>query len=294
MRVTNRLLIDTVLDNLQRSTDRLLKRQTQVSSGKQLSRPSDDPVRIGRALTLRSSKAVTEQHLQNVDQAKSWLDSTDGALQQVTSLLQRLRELTVQGANGTLSTQDRVSAAVEVRQLLLYAIQVSNNKQGDQYVFAGFQTKTQPFAMNATNDGVVYSGDANSIQRVISPGVTVSVNIPGGNVFPDLFNLVLNIENDLKTQNVTSLAQTRLSELSSVTDTFTNALAEVGAKQVRISVTADRLESQRLTLTELQSKTEDLDLAEAIMDLTAQENVYNAALQTGARVIQPKLFDFLR
>ncbi len=206
MRVTNRLMIDTVLANLQRSTERLLKRQTQISTGKQLSRPSDDPARVGRALTLRSSKAITEQNIQNVAQAKSWLDTTDGALQQVTSLLQRSRELTVQGATGTLSAQDRISIATEVRQLLRHAIRVANTKHGDQFVFAGFQTKTQPFAMNATDDGVDYSGDANSIQRVIASGVTISINIPGSQVFPELFNLLLNIENDLKNQDVTSLS----------------------------------------------------------------------------------------
>src|SRR5437763_16723787 len=105
MRITDRLLVDKVLGNLQRNESRLADLQGQVSTGRRISKPSDDPTGAVRSLTLRSNDDETQQDQLNLDLADGWLSSTDTALQDVSDIMQRARELTGQGANETLSSQ---------------------------------------------------------------------------------------------------------------------------------------------------------------------------------------------
>jgi len=99
MRITDRLLVDNILGNIQRNESRLSAIQDQVSTGRRISMPSDDPTGAVRSLTLRSNDGETQQSQQNLDLADAWLNATDSALQDVNGVVQRARELAVQGAN---------------------------------------------------------------------------------------------------------------------------------------------------------------------------------------------------
>src|SRR4051812_31167216 len=141
MRITDRLLVDKVLANIQLNESRLSTFQDQVSSGKRISVPSDDPTGTVRSLTLRSNDNETQQSQQNVDLASAWLNATDTALQDVSSIVQRARELAVQGANETLSQQETSALSTEVDQLIGHVLQLANTRNGDRYIFGGFNTK---------------------------------------------------------------------------------------------------------------------------------------------------------
>src|SRR5688500_4951770 len=106
MRVTDRLLVDKVLANIQKNGQRLESLQTQVATGRRIQQPSDDPTGTVRSLILRSDQDELRQNEANLALADGWLNSTDIALQDVNLIIQRARELTVQGANETLGENE--------------------------------------------------------------------------------------------------------------------------------------------------------------------------------------------
>src|SRR5437588_6507169 len=102
MRVTQEMLTDTLLHNLARTQARMDQAQNELSSGKRIRHPSDDPQGVGQALTLRSALATGDTYLKTMDTSLSWLNATDSALDTGTQLMQRAREIAVQGSNDTL------------------------------------------------------------------------------------------------------------------------------------------------------------------------------------------------
>ena len=304
MRITDRLLVDKVLSHIQRNEGRLASIQDQVASGRRISVPSDDPTGTVRSLTLRSNDDETVQAQLNLDLADGWLNASDIALQDVNGIVQRARELAVQGANETLSQQETSALSTEVDQLIGHVLQLANTRSGDRYIFGGFSTKSPAFDM-LDMDGVVttdpkaatgwqYNGDNGDIQRAVAPGVKLGVNVTGDRVFPQVFDVLIGIRDDLRNRFQQSLSEDRLDELDSVHDDILNALGEIGAKGARLDITKRQLSAQHLNDTSLISLTENVDMSEAIINLSAQQAALQASLASGARVIQHKLMDFLR
>jgi len=295
VRITDRLLVDKVLGNIQRNTQRLSDLQDEVATGRRINKPSDDPTGTVSSLILHSTDDENQQDAANLDQAQAWLNSTDVALQDVNSILQRARELAVQGANQTLGPEETTSLANEVDQLLDHAMQLANTQNGDRYIFGGFNTRTPSFNFtDSTKTAWVYNGDNGDIQRAVAPGVKLSVNVTGDRVFPGVFDVLMGIRDDLKAHNQDSLSLDRLDELDSVHNDVLNALGEVGAKGARLDLTKNQLSAAHLNNKGSISDIEDADMSDAIVNLSAQQTALQAALATGARVIQPQLLDFLK
>jgi flagellar hook-associated protein 3 FlgL len=295
VRITDRLLVDKVLGNIQRNTERLADLQDEVATGRRINKPSDDPTGTVSSLILHSTDDENQQDAANLDQAQAWLNSTDVALQDVNSILQRARELAVQGANQTLGPEETTSLANEVDQLLDHAMQLANTQNGDRYIFGGFNTRTPAFNFtDSTKTAWVYNGDNGDILRAVAPGVKLSVNVTGDRVFPGVFDVLMGIRDDLKAHNQDSLSLDRLDELDSVHNDVLNALGEVGAKGSRLDLTKNQLSAAHLNNKGSISDIEDADMSDAIVNLSAQQTALQAALAAGARVIQPQLLDFLK
>jgi flagellar hook-associated protein 3 FlgL len=112
------MVSDTTIRNMRNNLTRLEDLQNSITTGKQISRPSDDPVGVARALTYTSDLATGEAFLRTMDNATSWMNATDNALDEAGQLLQRARQLAVQGANGgALTQQDMASIGAEVDNL---------------------------------------------------------------------------------------------------------------------------------------------------------------------------------
>ncbi|MCD8510247.1 MAG: flagellar hook-associated protein FlgL [Bacillus sp. (in: Bacteria)] len=150
MRITHQMLHQNSLKQMNQTLSQLNKTFHEVSTGKRLHRPSDDPAGISRAMNLKSSLTANEQFHRNADSAYFWLDETDQTIQQMTNVLQRVRELTVQGSNDTLSAQDRSAIAIEIRELSEQIRQFANTKVNGNYLFNGQKTNTAPFQINSS------------------------------------------------------------------------------------------------------------------------------------------------
>lgn len=210
MRVTSRSMVDNVVRYLQQNAQALDHVQRQITSGKRVTRPADDPAAAWRSLRLRQNRDDNAQSSRNLDDARNWLTANDRALGAVNNTFARLRELAVQGADDSYGARDRAAIAREVSQLKEHLLSVVNGTvHVDQQVFSGLKTITVPLAVDAGGN-VVYTGDTgitvppassdldpnNGIQSITltdassaTPGtyrVAVSGPIPPGNTDVDL------------------------------------------------------------------------------------------------------------
>ncbi len=159
--------------------------QLEVATGKRILSPSDDPAGASRALDLTHASAANAQYQRNIDSVDSRLGNEDQTLSSVTNVLQRVRTLALEGANGTLSDGDRSNLATEIRQRLAQLVQLANTKDANgEYIFAGNATRTQPFVQNGS--GVAYVGDQGQRAIAIAPGQTVATGDPGSDVFQNI------------------------------------------------------------------------------------------------------------
>jgi flagellar hook-associated protein 3 FlgL len=293
MRVTAGMAQRHVLADLRRVQERLADAQSRVSSGKQIEKPSDDPLGAERAVRLRSEIAATDAYGTAVDESKSWLDATDSALSSINDIVQTARELTVQAANGATTPAARQSIKVQIDALTEQLKTTLNGAYDGRYIFSGTATDTPPYDLtSATPDA--YQGDANPVVRQIGPGVSVQVNVTADDVLSGLLPALRTISSHLQSNDAASLQTTDLQALDAGLDTVTTARSQVGAATNRVDAAGQRLADLHDVTTAFLSKTEDADLPQALTDLSAQQNALSAALQGGATLIQQSLMDFLR
>ncbi|MEA2440098.1 MAG: flagellar hook-associated protein 3 FlgL [Thermoleophilaceae bacterium] len=302
-RITSNMISRSVLSDLNEVSQRLSKTQQRMSSGKQITRASDDPYGTSRALTLRGDIEGTQQYQRNVNEATAWANVTDAALAKVTEAVHRARELAVQGASDAAGQAARSAAAAEIDQLIQSVKQEANASYGGRYVFSGTNTDIRPYDVSAASDA--YSGDTGVVAREIGPGVSVPVNVLGidllgqGQIAADgkLLNVLRDLSDHLKSGTVADMNTLRSADLKGL-DTSLNAInqarATVGATTNRLESADGRLQEVEESLTKLLSDVEDADMAKTYVDFSMQQSVYQSALRAGANIVQQSLLDFLR
>jgi flagellar hook-associated protein 3 FlgL len=296
-RVTQGMMNIQLLRNLNNNLGRLEKLQDQLSTGRRINKPSDDPVGISFSMRYRSELSVNNQYQRNVDSASSWLSYTDKMLDQAGQVLHRVRELAVQGANGTNSDESLKAMKSETEQLYDQMVSIGNSRFNGKYVFNGELTEQIPFpdannAMNAVTD-------TEDVQFEIGLGVRMAVNKTAEQVFgksgadDNIFKVIQDLIQALDSKNQVGVGQA-IESLDSRMNRFLEQRADIGAKTNRIELAEDRLKDIDINVQSLQSKTEDADLSKVITSLKMDENVYQASLSAGAKLIRPSLLDFLR
>ncbi len=296
MRITQQSIAMRTYDNLQASLARSAKLQDQLSSGQQLTRPSDAPGQAAAAMQLRGSLRTTEQYVRNADDATGWLTVADSALQGASSSLLRARDLAVQGANtGSQSLQSRQALADEVRQIRAGLLQTANTQYLGRPVFGG--TAAGGIAFQEIAGVVTYAGDTGTVERRLGPNAQVRVDASGtaafgadgANVFDALEQLAVDLETDPP-----GPVSASITAIDGAREAVITQRSDVGARANRVDALQQIGDSQVIELRAGLSELENIDLPATIVQLQLQEVAYQAALGATARVLQPSLLDFLR
>jgi len=290
-RVTNQTLMTSAQRNLQTGMARLAALQSQASSQKAITKPSDDPTGTGDSMRVRAQQRATEQYARNVDNGNGWLTMGDSALTASEGILNRVRDLTVQGANeATLTPAAREAIAAELDGLKSELLAQANTKFQGRSVFAGNSDAGAAFAADYS-----FSGAPNSaVQRRIGADSTVRVDADGAALFGtgsgSAFALIDTISADLRSGVPVN---THLDAVQSRLDTVITGHSELGTRHAQILKAEDSLMTLSGTLEAQRSGIEDVDLSTVLLDLKLQEVSYQTALAVTARVLQPTLMDFL-
>lgn len=306
MRITNNMLSSQLLLNLNRNAQQMNNTQTQLATGRKINKPSDDPVGITYSLRYRAELSSNEQYQKNVDSAISWLEFNDTVMNQAGNVVQRLRELTVQGSTGTNPQSALDSINEEVKELREQLVDISNSKLNGKYVFNGETYDVKPYDFPSNPDGSLDLTNAASvvtdqgkINFIVGESVQLPINVSGNEVFgtgTETDNLFATVNNIIKalTEGDTVELSKQLDNIDTRMNKMLAIRSEIGAKTNRIDLMKGRLDDLNINLTDLQAKVEDADYAELAMKSKIQENIYNASLSAGAKIISPSLVDFLR
>lgn len=317
MRVTNSMLTGRFLFNLQNVLSRLEREQDTLSSGQRIRRPGDDPPGAYKAMRLSTAVSDTQQYVKNAEEAASFMNITDAALNQAVLTIQRVRELTIYGANDTVPQPSRDALAAEVEQAIHELVQVGNTRVGERHVFGGDRTLTTPFTttvdpITGLITAVTYNGtgplspppppppppvpppNPGILWVEVGDGVKVATNVTGDVALQPVIAAAIQVRDDLLGGNVANLSGPDLQDVDDAMDDLLKHQADLGARTNRVETVLQRLKRTDVDFQGMLSKTMDADIPKTIVELKQDENVYRLALSSGARVIQPSLLDFLR
>lgn len=294
MRVTNNMLVSTMLRNYERINRNLDRTYMQMSSGKKISFPRDNPVILIESMGINTDLDQLEQHKKNIVNGKDWLESTETAVAEAGTVLSRLQVLVLAGANGSMTNEDREKNVAEIEQLKKHLLQVSETNYGGEYIFSGHKVDRKPYDPLS----YTYQGNEGKINREIGVGTLISVNVTGKSVFGEgndsIFKLLDDVVQHLKNGDIASLGGADLKSINAHIENVLTVRAEIGARVNRLELTENRMEQLAYNYAKILSNTEDIDQAKVIMELKMQESVQRAALSVGSRIIMPTLVDFLR
>lgn len=308
MRITQGLMVSNQVGRLQQRLERFERSQSQLGTGKRLLRPSDDPASTNRGLMLRAAQRAREQEARNGADALTWLNLADSKLQGATTRLHRARDLVVSGASDRNPAEDRAIAS-EIAKIREELIGIANSRHAGRPLFSGYSdaapvrwVEPDPTAAPPVPGHALYEGDDGAIMRRVSEHDRVRVNVTAKDVFgvdsdpatgDDLFGLLHRIENLVLDGDRQGLAAS-LGDLDDALGRIGDQHAVIGAATNRVdAVMLRNRDDQLIVRTEL-AETEDVDVAEGVMELQIQEVAYQATLAALSRVLQPSLVDFLR
>ena len=300
MRVTQSMLNSQLLRDINNNLQRMAKNQERLASQSMVNRPSDDPVASTLILRYREELAANYQYQRNVDDAMSWLEQYDSALNEVNAILQAAREEALRAANGTNPETSMEAIAQKIGQLYDQLIAVGNTQFKGKYIFNGKETQTKPYGdLTAPHT----ADDSNTIEFEVMPGVLIQINSLGSAVFGDTsgsgtdnaFDILKDLESALLASPPdTDAIQTAIGNLDNRIDKVLSQWTDIGARMNRLELIQSRLEDEDYNLQKLLSAAQDTDVAKIYMLLKTDENVYQASLSVGAQIIRPSLVDFLR
>ena len=306
-RITNNMMSRSVLSDLNDIATKQAQTRREMSSGKAITKPSDDPFAAGRAISLRGELAGIKQHERNVEEAQGWMTVTSTALSQITDMAQTARELVVQGSTDTLPQDSRNAIADQIDQLIAGMKQEANATYDGRYVLGGNRTNVRPYdsTENKTDPSVpandTYAGDTANQLREIGPSVTMVVNVHGDEVLGgapgatgNMLGAMRDIATHLRAGDTAKLGSDDLNAIQGQIDNLLSVQARVGAGMNRLDTASGRLQEIEESTMSMLSNTEDADMAETLVNFSTQQAVYQSALNAGARIVQSSLLDFLR
>jgi len=310
MRITQRAIATTSLQGLNRNLEAIGKLQEQLTSGKTINKPSDDPTGTNAAMQTRQELAGATQYARNISDGLGALNTTDSTLQNMIAQVHTVRDRTLTGMNtGGMSEAARAAVAAEVSGLRESLLGLANTVVQGHPIFGGVTSGTRAYDP-ATGGYVGFRPPVGPLEntvmvnRQVSESDSIRVDITGQEAFGvtsaagvvpatrDLFAIVGDIaahvvsDPDLLDADLAALDEALNGMLKAATDIGTRTTRMETAKQVNTDL--------QLTLTSRSADIENVDLAKTIMNLNMQQTGYEAALSATAKAIQPSLLDFLR
>ncbi|RMF93480.1 MAG: flagellar hook-associated protein 3 [Candidatus Schekmanbacteria bacterium] len=294
MRVTYKMILSSLLDNISNISERINNLEKQAASGKRINKPSDDPYAYNKSLSFKSLKKSMSQFEKNLSSGKEWLSTTDTALQSANDLLIRAKEIALSASNDTMSADERETAAIEVQGLFEQMVQIANTKLGSKYIFAGTAVSTEAFDSNGN-----YNGNSSNINIEIDANKRMTINFTGDNIFKgasggeDVFDVLSDLKTALENNDTDNIAS-QISRIDTSMNQVLDYRANTGAKINQIENTETWYEDSKARLDILLSENEDADIIEVLTQLAKEQSAYKATLATTSEIMSNTLAEFLK
>jgi len=294
MRVTDRAIFDAASRSTGLARERLETSTHEMSTGRRVSHPGDDPVAAALAVRFAADASGHDARGKALDAAVTELDTVDNALSGVNDLLQQAHELTVQMANGTYSAADRANAANQIDNIVTSVVGQLNIKFGDRYVFGGTKDDAPPFGANGT-----YNGAADTRQVELFPGIYQSASVRadvalrgvGGGT--DVIGALQQLATDLRSNSAGGITAA-VGRLSTGIDQVAALQSQVGSATNVITMASTAARAAQDEIGKRKSALTEVDAFEAATNLALAQRALDAALTASAKSFELSLLDKLR
>jgi flagellar hook-associated protein 3 FlgL len=311
MRITNNMMKNEFLKNLNINLTSLSTSQKQIATGRTLNSLSDDPLKLISSMNLKVKLSRTVQYKSTVATALDWLDQTESSVSELNDILKSAYETAVKMSNDDMTPDDKNAAAELIKQLRDHVLGIANSQSSDRYIFGGYNVNKAPFVADGAG-GIKYNGldltdDANpllgnmgkeKIQYEVGYNITMDISINGtelmGTGDDNIYSMLNDFYNALTGDADASELSGYIGKIQDAQNNTLSTLSKVGGMINRMELMQNRYEDERLTYIEQKSNVEDVDYAEAYMNYSMAQVVYNAALQVGTEIIQRSVLDYMR
>lgn len=291
-------LYTNVNASMQQTEQSLQTAMNQLSSGKRVSKPSDDPLAFAADLQSVATSASVDRYSKNADAVAGQAQLADSALNSVVAALTKALSLGVQGGDGTLTADQRSSLTQQVQGIFAEVLTQANATSNGVALFAGTAATSAPFAADATSpSGYTYTGNSGSNQAQVGSGLSVTVNVPGDSVFA---NANGDVFGSLK-KMVTALQGGSAAAIGDATAAISAAIAHIGQVRVvygntvnQLNAENDYLSRETISLSSQQDSLVNVDFATAVTNLTQAQTAHSAVLAMAAKILPTSLLNYLQ
>ena len=324
MRITNASMVRTHLYDTQKNLTNMSKINQQITTGKVINTVSDDPHKAIKIMNMNNEIKYTEKYNSNIDETVGWMNTTDGALENVGNLLGEIKDTILKVGNGTYSQNEMKSLNADMNEKIKQLADTLNSTHGGKYMFGGSSVDDAPITVIENPDGTVkleFSKDkngqtipnTNDLKADISSGINIDYNVSVGEIFNitdangnkvnllDEINNLSTFINDIANgdeQTAQTAKEKLMNDTKGKIDTlFDHVVNERTTLGVRVS-TAEKIkefnDENIVNLKSILSQDQDTDVVEKFIELKSAEMIYQASIQVGAKLIQPTILDYIR
>lgn len=313
MRVATNAYTEAMLNQFNQLASQQYNLQSQVSTGLSVQSPSDNPTAMQNTLSYLSDQATQAQYSANITTLQSRATSVSTVLQTLSTISSRAGELATSAGSGTSTQSDLTNYASEVNTLINQVVSAANTKDPStgHYLFGGTASGTAPFTTTTDANGnvtaVTYNGNSTVNQTQIGAGLTATADIPGVNTGStgarglitdsqsgaDFLNHLIQLRDDLNAGNTTAVANTDTANLQKDENNLSYQIANNGVMQTQLNTASSLATNNTQSLNQMITNASSADLVQTMVQLNQAQTAYQAALQSGAKIMQLSLLNYL-
>jgi flagellar hook-associated protein 3 FlgL len=293
MRITELTVIKNLIDNIDKTREKINQVQLKIATGKEINTVSDDPYIANSIMNLKAMINRNEQFQKNIDDAIDFLTATGDALDNFINTLIDIKSLLVEISNSAREP-DYETYANRLGELFKQLLDSANTNFKGKYIFNGTNTKVKPFSYDEKNDLLISDLSNGEIKFEVNDGVYEKVNFTVEEIFGgrEIFDLVHQIKSSLKNKIKPDIFL--LQRFEQLFENIVSNSSEVGALMNRFNLLRKQIEKQNLILTELLSIRQDTDIAQQAINLQKGQLILESAYMLAGKIIQKSIIDYLR
>ena len=297
MRVTNRIVFDNFMRDVNLNRTQMADIQSSLSSAKKVRFPSQDPISFQRSRVIEEDNRESEQFQKNINngllQSRLVQDSLDKSIDELIEV----KRILVQSASGTYNNSDRMNMADQVSGIRDSLIATFNLSYGDRYLFAGTSSDKQPFILDPmATGGVSDTSNSTALKISVDDGIYINISVTGSEIRAtdkgDFFEIIQNIETALLTSDTDAL-NNLISYADELINHTTNLTSRLGNNIARMQYLYEQFENTKITRNAEISKLVDTDYAQAISELQRNETIYQSAMAIHTRMFSNSLLNYI-
>ena len=294
MRVSTSQFYKVNAEQMSAGQSKVAELQAKLGSGKQMVKPSEDPDKANLISGLEDAKKRQGTYSKNVDAVETRLTAESAVLDSMTTIMQRITQLTVQSSNDTLGVSDRDVIATEIEALRNELLNLTNTQDlTGAYIFSGNKTSSPAFVEDS-NGTVSYNGDYGRMEVNVSDVRSIAINTLGPDLFSAAdFKALDDLVVDLRNADGAGV-RTKLADVNSINDRLINSYGSMAGRLAAIESQRSVIGETTLRIDELLIREDDLDYAKAVTELSKESVALQALQASFMKVAQLSLFNFLR